>query len=173
VQHVLRLGSLHGLDDAFYVDRYQTSFWAFPGGITYSEPAVQEALTEDGPLPFPGARLFEFRNIAQPEGALLLERGPGILLTVDAVQSYATPPYKPHTSLFGRLVSLLRGFPNETIVGPVWTQMMTDDRPALRREFERLLEWEFDQLLSAHGTFLPSGAHAALAEAVDQRFGAR
>jgi hypothetical protein len=172
VRHVLRLGSLHGLDDAFYVDRYDATFRALPGGTTYPQPAIDQPLAENGALPFPDGRLFAFRDIAQPEGVILLKRGPGILLTVDAIQSYATPPHKPHTGPIARILIKLRGFPDETIVGPIWTQMMTDDRRALRKEFERLLEWEFDQLLSAHGTFLPAGAHAAVAAAVEARFGA-
>lgn len=172
VRHVLRLGALHGMDDPFYLQRYDARFWSFPGGTSYPGPVIDETLTEGGPLPVPDAQLFEFHGIHQPEGALLLTRGPGILLTTDAIQSYTTPPHKPHTSLFARLLTPLRGFPNETLVGPIWTQLMTDDRPALRREFKRLLTLEFDQLLSAHGTFLPAGAKAEVARAVARRFDA-
>ena len=170
VRHVLRLGALHGMDDRFYLDRYDAAFWSFPDSNTYPDEKVDHALSEGGPLPFPNAHMFEFRGIHQPEGALLLESSPGMLLVSDSIQSYATPPYKPHTSLFLRLMTPLRGFPNETIVGPIWTTMMTDDRPALRAEFERLLELDFDQVLSAHGTALLSGAHDAVKAAVQLRF---
>ena len=170
VKHVLRLGSLHGMDDTFYVDRYGAKFWSFPGGTTYTEPSIDHELAEGGLLPFPNARLFEFDHISQREGVILLEQGPGILITVDSIQSYSTPPYKPHTSLIARLITPLRGFPNETIVGPVWTRMLANDKDALHREFVRLLDLQFEQLLPAHGTFLPAGAHAAVEAAVAQRF---
>ncbi len=170
VRHVQRLG-LHGMDDQFYTDRYKATFWRFTGGDRYPEPAVDRELSEDGPLPFPNARLFEFKHISQREGAILLEQAPGILLTGDAIQSYATPPHKPHTSLLGRLISPRRGFPNKTIVGPIWLQMLAEDRDGLHREFVRLLEMQFDQLLSAHGTFLPAGAHSVVEAAVAESFG--
>jgi hypothetical protein len=171
VKHVLRLGCLHGMDDTFYADRYNAEFWGFPGGTTYTEPAVDHGLEEGAPLPFPNARLFEFDHISQREGVILLEQEPGILLTVDSIQSYATPPHKPHTNLFTRLILPLRGFPNRTIVGPLWTRMLADDKDALHREFVRLLDMKFEQLLSAHGTFLPAGAHRAVEAAVAARFG--
>ena len=69
-----------------------------------------------------------------------------------------------------RLLSQFRGFPNETLIGPIWTQMLATDKHLLRSEFERLLELDFDQLLSAHGTFLPTGAKAALRNAIATRF---
>ena len=170
VKHVLRLGPFHGMDDPFYVDRYNALFWAFPGGTAYTEPAVIRELSEGGALPFPNARVFEFRGLKQREGALLLEQGPGILLTVDSIQSYATPPHKPYTPLFARLMSRLQGFPNETIIGPIWAQVLAEDKAALRDEFVRLLSLTFDQLLSAHGTFLRAGARAAVERAIASTF---
>lgn len=170
VTHVLRLGGFHGMDDRFYLDRYDAAFWSFPHSNTYPDEKIDHALSEGGPLPFPNAHMFEFRDINQPEGALLLKSSPGMLLVADSIQSYATPPHKPHTSFIIRLLTSLRGFPNETIVGPIWTTMMTDDRSGLRAEFERLLELDFDQVLSAHGTALLSGAHDAVKAAVQLRF---
>ena len=172
VKHVVRLGPLHGLDDPFYVDRYNARFWTFPGGTTYTRPTIAETLHEGGALPFADAQLFEFRGIKQPEGAILLKQGAGVLITVDAIQSYATYPFKPHTNLLARLLLPLMGFPNKTLVGPIWTKLMTDDKAALRAEFDRLMNLQFDQLLSAHGTFLPAGAHAAVAAAIEERFSA-
>jgi len=170
VRHVLRLGALHGMDDRFYLDRYDAEFWSFPDSNTYPNERVEHALSEGGPLPFSNAQIFEFRGIKQPEGALLIKSSPGMLLVSDSIQSYATRPYKPHTSLILRLMLPFRGFPNETIVGPIWTTMMTDDRRSLRAEFERLLALDFDQLLSAHGTALLDGAHDAVKSAVHLRF---
>jgi hypothetical protein len=88
VAHVLRLGPMHGMDDPFYVDRYNAEFCSFEGGE----------------LPFPNARLFAFSHMTETEGAILLERSPGVLLTCDAIQSYATAPHKPHTNWLIRLM---------------------------------------------------------------------
>ena len=87
VKHVLRLGSLHGMDDTFYTNRYNATFWSFTGEADYTEPAVERELDEGGELPFSNARLFEFNHISQREGVILLEQEPGILLTVDSIQS--------------------------------------------------------------------------------------
>jgi len=121
-------------------------------------------------LPFGRATLFVFGHLRQTEGAILLERDPAILLTCDAVQSYAAAPHKPYSTLLARLVMPLLGFPNRTLVGPIWVKRLAEDREAVQGEFERLLTFEFDQLLSAHGVFLPGGAHQAVARAVAERF---
>ena len=36
VKNVVRLGDMHGLDDAFYVDRYRATFWALPCFSTWA-----------------------------------------------------------------------------------------------------------------------------------------
>ena len=170
VSHVLRLGPLHGMDDSFYVDRYNATFWSFEGGTTYTTPAISNPLVEDGALPFPGARLFAFRHMTEPEGAILLERAPGVLLTCDAVQSYSTPPHMPYTAWLTRLILPLLGFPSETIIGPIWVKKLVEDRDGIRSEFERLMSLDFDQLLSAHGTFVARNAHAELERAFRKMF---
>ena len=64
------------------------------------------------------------------------------------------------------------GFPNETLIGPVWVKLLVTDRQGIRDEFERLLDLDFDQLIAAHGTFLSKGAHAQVRRAVDKMFAA-
>lgn len=76
----------------------------------------------------------------------------------------------PICNLVTRIISPWIGFPKTTIVGPIWVKMMTPKGGNLESEFRRLPELEFDQLLSAHGTFLESGAHAACERAVDKVF---
>ena len=171
VRHVLRLGPLHGIDDAFYVERYRADFWSLPGGTTYTQPGTDHLLGEQEALPFPDARMFVFGHMVEREGAILLERGPGMLLTADAIQSYATPPYRPHTNFLAHIMLPLLGFPKKTIIGPVWMKNMVTNRDGIRDEFLRLLELEFDQLLSAHGVFLPRGAKLDVERAFEAMFG--
>ena len=127
VSHVLRLGPMHGMDDPFYVARYDADFWSFGGGTTYTTPVIKHTLAEGGALPFRDARLFAFSYMTEPEGAILLERSPGVLLTCDAIQSYAVPPHTPHTNWLTRLVMPLRGFPRETLIGPLWMKLLVED----------------------------------------------
>lgn len=173
IKHVLRLGPFHGMDDGFYVERYGAEFWAPPGGRTYTTPAINHVLEEGGPLPFADAELFLFRHMKEPEGALLLKRTSNVLLTVDSIQSYSTAPHKPHTNLFGKALTPLIGFPNKTLIGPIWMKMAVTDRDGMKGEFRRLLQFDFDQLLSAHGTFCPANAKAKVAAAFEKTFAER
>lgn len=170
VAHVLRLGPYHGMDDAFYVDRYQADFWAFEDGVTYTEPAIDRPLSEEVELPFANAKFFAFNFMRETEGAILLERSPGILLTVDALQSYTTAPHYPHTNLLTRLMMPRIGFPKKTLIGPIWVKRLVNDREGIKREFQRLLELPFDKMLSAHGTFLETGAKAEVKHAYETMF---
>jgi len=172
IKHVLRLGPMHGQDDPFYVDRYNADFWAFEDGITYSTPTITHALTEGGPLPFSNAHLFAFKYMKEAEGAILLQRAKGILLTCDSIQNYATPPHTPHTNWFSRTAMPYIGFPNETLIGPAWLKLLVEDkdRDNIKAEFKRLLTLDFDQLIAAHGTFLPQGARASVLQAFEKRF---
>ena len=172
IKHVLRLGPMHGMDDEFYVDTYNAQFWSFTGGITYTKPGIDHELSEGGALPFERAELFAFRHMKEQEGAILLHREPSnILLTCDGLQSYATPPHTPHTNTFTRLTMPFIGFPKKTLIGPVWIKLLVEDVEGIKAEFRRLLEWEFDRLLAAHGTFLPADAKLEVQQAYDTMFG--
>lgn len=171
VKRVLRLGSLHGVDDAYYVDRYGAELWAPGVSQAYPEPKPTLEWDESTPLPFPEAELFRFQGLKQPEGALLLKRDSsgqkGLLFTCDAIQHYGD---HSHCNLLARMVLPFVGFPKTTIVGPIWVKLMTPEGASLESEFRRLLALDFDQLLSAHGTLLEAGAHQACERAVDKMF---
>ena len=64
----------------------------------------------------------------------------------------------------------LIGFRKTTLIGPFWMKLLTGKGDSLEDEFERLLKWQFDKLLSAHGTLLESGAHAAVTAAVARAY---
>jgi hypothetical protein len=117
VKHIVQLGSLHGLDDPYYVDTFHARLWSQAGGITYPEPAIDCELTESTALPCPDAELFCFRGTKQPESMLLLKRTGGILLTCDAIQHYGD--YR-HNNLVARVFMPFIGFPKTTVVGPIW-----------------------------------------------------
>ena len=166
VKRILRLGSLHGLDDPYYVDTFGAELWAQAGGTTYTRPVIDRELTESVALPFPDAELFCFRGTKQPESALRLGKL-ALLLTCDAIQHYGD--YR-HNNLPARLVLPFIGFPKTTVIGPIWLKMMSPAGTSLKGEFERLLGWKFDRLLGAHGSLLPGGAHAAVETALRRSF---
>jgi len=168
VKRILRLGALHGIDDPWYRHRFGAELWCQPGGTAYPEPPPDRPLEPDTELPFPDAELFCFNGTRQPEAALLVQDAPGILLTCDAVQHYGD---YSHNNLMARLAMPFIGFPKTTVLGPFWLKMMTSHGVSLRGEFQRLLELDFDALIAAHGTYLPSGAKTGVRRAVDRAFG--
>ncbi|MEM7018030.1 MAG: hypothetical protein AAF512_11920 [Pseudomonadota bacterium] len=166
VSHVIRTGSLHGVDDPDYIDKFNAQMWAQAGGTTYPEPSIDVELSVSASLPFNNVQLFEFNGTLHPECALLFKDSK-LLLTCDAIQNYGDYSYN---NLLARLMMPWIGFPKTTIVGPVWLKLMTPEGGTLEPVFRQLLELDFDRLLSAHGTFLASGAKEAVQTAVDKAF---
>jgi hypothetical protein len=167
VKRILRLGPLHGLDDPYYVDQFQAELWAQEESETYPEPKLDVRLRADAELPFPDAELFCFEGTTHMESALLIRRGGGLLITCDSIQNYGDYRYN---NLLARVVMPFLGFSRTTLVGPIWLKLMTPEGGSLEPEFRRLLQLEFDHLLSAHGSLLRGGAHVAVEAAVDRAF---
>ena len=167
VKNILRLGALHGVDDPYYADKFKPRMWSQAGGTTYTEPPVDAELNPSTELPFPRGKLFFFEGTVHPECALLLDDGDGLLLTCDGIQNYGDYSYN---NFAAKLMMPLIGFARTTLVGPIWLKLMTPPGGDLAGEFHRLLELKFDRLLSAHGTLLASGAHAAVERAVAKAF---
>ena len=168
VKRIFRLGAFHGIDDRWYKHRFGAELWRQPGGTAYPEPPADRLLEPDAELPFPEAELFCFNGTRQPEAALLIRDLPGILVTCDAVQHYGD---YSHNNLMARLAMPFIGFRKTTVLGPFWLKAMTPEGGALRTEFDRLLELDFDALIAAHGTYLPSGAKAGVRRAVQKAYG--
>lgn len=167
ITHLLRLGAFHGVDDEYYANKYSVSMWAQKGGTTYTKPTIDNEISAGCQLPFTNAEVVEFDGSVQPECALLIKTGKGILLTCDAIQNYGDYSYN---NFLTKLMMPFIGFPRTTIVGPIWLKFMTPKNQSLEAQFRKLLDLEFDSLLAAHGTLLKSGAHAAVARAIDKAF---
>jgi hypothetical protein len=167
VRHVVRLGAFHGIDDPYTVTRFGAEFWCQAGSTAYPDPKPDHELTEGGPLPFADGELFVFRQARKPECAVLLQRDKGLLVTCDGIQHYGD--YARHSWL-ARLVMPFMGFPRRAIVGPFWLKYQMKQGDAIKSDFARLLELEFEALVSAHGTPLMHGAKEAVREAIDRAF---
>lgn len=163
VRHVVRLGHFHGIDDRYYVERYGAEFWCQPDSANYPEPKPTQVLTEQTTLPVGDAALFLFRETRFPEGAILLRRHGGLLITCDSLQHWKD---WHHCSLPARLMMPLLGFKLTTIVGPPWRKRMTQKGGSLKPDFDRLLALEFDHHIGAHGTLCRGGAHRLAQAAV-------
>lgn len=170
IRRVLRLGPMHGFDDRYYLDRFRAELWAQEVSSTYPEPALDVRVDATTELPFAGARLFCFEGMTQWESALLIERDGGLLMTCDSIQNYGD--YR-HNNWLARTLMPFIGFPKTTIIGPIWLKIMTPEGRSLESEFRRLLESDFDHLLSAHGSLLRGGAQTAVEAAIGRAFGSQ
>lgn len=155
VTHVMKIGSLHGRDDAFYVDRYGATFWALPGTAHEGGLQPQRELVEGGPLPIDGASLFAFHTTKLPEGIVRLDTAGGVLIACDALQNWVR-----HDEFFSdesRQTMTSMNFFQPANCGPLWMQV-TEPRA---EDFARLIQLDFRHVLCGHGEPLLDTAQPA------------
>lgn len=165
VKHLLKIGS-HGMDNPYYIDKYQPKVWSRKEvGLGY-EPDVM--IEENGELPFGNATVFKFQNATSPEFPILLGREGGVLITCDSVQNWSKKDLKIG-SFIGGIVTRLLGFLGPAKIGPMWLKTVTPEAgPNLSFDFERLLALDFKHLLSGHGSPLLGDAKNTLEKQVRQ-----
>lgn len=155
VRHVVKIGSMHGHDDRFYVDRYQATYWALPGMPHADGLTPDRELTVDGELPVSGARLFVFEQTKLPEAILLLERDGGIAIACDALQNWVAPDPFTDEATIGYMRAA--DFFKQANLGPAW-MMVNEPKPD---DFARLKQLHFEHALCGHGSPLQGEAAAA------------
>jgi hypothetical protein len=165
VTNVVRIGAFHGLDDAFYVDRYNAKLWALRGMTHESGKVTDVELVVGGTMPVPGCALFVYETAAQPEGVLVLERDGGILVSCDSLQNWAQADAYFSADSAAKMAAI--GFIREANVGPGWRQGSN----VQAADFARLKQVAFRHLLPAHGTPLLGDAHDKLSATFKEQFG--
>ena len=69
-----------------------------------------------------------------------------------------------------RIMMPFMGFKATLIVGPIWLKLMTPAGGSLRADFDRILGFEFDKMIGAHGGPWRSGAREKARTAVENAF---
>lgn len=164
VTNVVQLGALHGIDDAFYKDRYQATYWALPGGGQESV-TVDERLEAGGAVPVSDGSLFVFEQTNIPECILRLDRDGGIVIACDALQNWNEPD--EFFSEDSKNVMTEMGFFQKANIGPVWMQAAEPQAA----DFERLKQLSFRHALCGHGEPLRDTAHEDYAATFNRIFG--
>lgn len=164
VRNVVQLGSMHGHDDAFYVDRYSASFWS-AAGMPHAETLTVDHVLEVGAeLPVRDAELFLFQTTKLPEAVLLLKREGGIAIACDALQNWEHPDAFMDEGTVEKMSSM--GFFARANLGPAWVHGMEPGR----EDFDRLRQLAFEHALCAHGIPLKGGASGAYHVTFDRVF---
>lgn len=165
VKNLVKIGSLHGQDDAFYQQHYGATFWALDGMPHQEGLKPDKLLTVDGEVPFQGARVFIFESTKLPECILRIDREGGILVACDALQNWLAPD--AFFSDESRKMMTEMGFFQSANIGPLW--MKVNEPQA--QDFVRLSAWEFRHALCGHGSPLRDHAQEAFRTRFTQVFG--
>lgn len=164
IKKVLRLGDFHGLDDQYYIDRFDAEFWCQTGQSTYKKPTPDIIIEAGTPSPIKNSEFFVYSTAKFPEAALLLKTHK-LLITTDSVQYFVDGGF---TTLPAKIVLHLMGFRKALLIGKPWIKRVTPKGGSMRDDFERLLTLDFDHLIAAHGTLLRGNARQALRDVVER-----
>lgn len=147
VRHLIKLGHHHGVDHAFYRDRFGAKLWALPEMEHEGDVRTDEEL-RPGRLPV-DAELFRFERAQLPEAALVHRADGGLLVTCDSVQNW---PDLRGCSLLGKLICGFMGFVGPSKLGPGWVKAVEPrDGVGLAPDFHRLLQHRFSHMTDGHG----------------------
>lgn len=163
---VIRLGDFHGLDDQYYVDKFNAQFWCQAGQSTYKFPVVDTVIKESTSPPFLNAEFFIYSSSKYPEAALLL-KDCQLLITTDSIQNLTDWSY---TTLFTQFMLKLMGFKLGLIIGKPWLKRVTPKGGSMLGDFEKLMELDFKHIIAAHGTPLRETAKQQLKHVMSETF---
>lgn len=166
VTSIIRLGDFHGLDDEFYLNRYQCDFWAQEGQATYKNPTPNKVISTSCKPPIKNASFFIFESAKYPEAALLLNEQK-LLITTDSIQFYDGWQY---FSSLTKFAFKLIGFKQGVNIGPPWLKRVTPKNGSLKNDFEKLMELGFNHLIAAHGNILTNNTKEKIRAEIDRVF---
>ncbi len=155
IANVVKIGALHGRDDAFYKMRYGATFWALPGmphehGVRSTRSSSSGG--EDA-LCGAAARVRISATVKLPECILRIDRAGGILaVACDSLQNWLEPD--EFFSEDSRRTMTEMGFFQAANLGPLWMQI---NEPRAE-DFARLRELPFRHALCGHGAPLRENA---------------
>lgn len=164
VKNVVRLGAFHGMDDAFYVDKYSAKLWAMSGISDERGKTVDNELIEGGAMPFSGCSVFRYKTSDMPEGLLIIDRAGGILVSCDSLQNWEEVDQYFDEASAQKTVGA--GFIKPANVGPGWMRFANPEK----KDFDAVLDLNFQHLLSAHGTPLKKEAKLKLSQTFKSLF---
>jgi hypothetical protein len=165
VANVVKIGALHGRDDAFYKSRYGASLWAPPGMKHEHDLTADQELKPGDRMPFAGCSVFDFRTTKQPEYILRIDRAGGILVACDSLQNWLEPDQ--FFSDESRRTMTEMGFFQPANLGPLWMQVNEPQG----QDFVRLRELSFRHVLCGHGSPVRDTAKEAFVARFQRVFG--
>lgn len=165
VANVVKIGSMHGRDDAFYKLHYGATFWALPGMTHEDGLTADKILVPGGETPFADCSTFVFHSTKLPECILRIDRADGILVACDSLQNWLAP--NEFFSEESRKTMTDMGFFQAANLGPLWMRV---NEPK-GEDFARLRELRYRHALCGHGAPLREVAKEAFTDRFHRVFG--
>lgn len=162
VRHVVCPNKLHHLFMEYYAVAYPYArIYASPGLATKRPDLPFHATLQDRSEPEWGRYLDQmiFRGNAFMEEVIFLHLQSRTLILADLLES-AHPDSPPLMRLFGRLFNIY-----EKPGPPLDMKLLFRDRAAARASLERVLTWDFDRIILAHGQLIETDGKRVLREA--------
>lgn len=157
IKNLVRMSGAHGRDDLYFIEKFKPTYWWLEGEEPYDGcPPLDKPLTEDGEGPFPEMKLLKLKNVKVPEVVIWIPDNGGTVLTCDFIQNTLEPSNL--ASFVGRIISRRMGFVGECRCVPMWVSINGKNH---LEDYERMLEWEFENLIPAHGEAKVGNAKAA------------
>ena len=166
VKHLIRLGDFHGLDDQFYLDQFQPTFWSQEQHVLYPGLKPNQVIDQTTISPVANSQFFIFESAQYPESALLL-KDHQLLITTDSIQYWNDWKYMTFLSKF---FLYLMGFRLKLFIGGPWLKKVSAENNSLKPDFEKLLQLDFVHLVAAHGNVLKNTAKVELSNVIQEIF---
>ena len=144
ITDVIRLGALHGRDDAFYVNKYKAKYWA-ASDFDNKYALTVNTINATTKLPIKNVSFFQFKTTQMSEIILFLNQDNGIAISCDALQNWLTPDEYFCDDSTARMKNM--GFFQKANVGPVWLQAAQPEA----EDFKNLKRQPFKHALCGHG----------------------
>ena len=164
IKNVVRLGDMHGVDDPFYLDRYNAVYWGLEGMGLPEGRTLDKIMKEGGELPLADSSIFIFKTVKRPECILKLERDNGILIACDSLQNWAEPDDFTDQQTIETMSSM--NFYQPANLGPAW---MHGSEPQ-KDDFVRLQEVKFEHAFCGHGSPVIGGADKQFQKTISNIF---
>lgn len=152
VKNIIRIGSFHGRDDAFYIDHYNAKLWALPNMKHEHNKNTDYNLTNEL-MPFPNCEVFTFNSSKFPEAILHIKQNGGVLISCDSIKNWLT-----NDEFFNDLTTKI--YEKQKVFGyAAINKIWLDATQVDKSELLALKGLEFSHLLSAHGEPLLNNAY--------------
>ena len=165
IKSVVRICSNHGASDEYYVDTFGATYYDLPLAAETpgaSKVPATDKLIENGSAPpsIPDAKLVILENLKMPDAVLYLPDDGGTLICGDFIQNGIPSPHE--SFLVTHVLGKLLGFNTGLLTCPPPFFKFYGDGKDVSVNVAKIMEMDFDTVITAHGPYVKGGAKEKL-----------